>query len=346
MDRSNGVDLPPFGGAPTIRAVAAHAGVSKSLVSLVMRGAPNVSPERRRAVLEAAATLGYRPNAAARTLAQNRSDLVGVVLNNPRNPWYLEVLDGMGEVLEIAGIRTLLGDGNVRLARDIRMALLFGELRVDGLVLIGPLPISPELSSTTASIPSVVVGSREERSPGSDLVTSDDELGAALATQHLLDLGHQHLAHIAGVGVAGALRHKTFTRTVRQAGLEASVVEHCDMTEDGGYRAAVRLLSRRQRPTAIFVCNDLAAIGALSAAQELGLQVPGDVSLVGYDNTYVAGLRHIGLTTVNPGGVEAGRRVARRLLARIEDPGLEPIVDLMPPTLELRSTTGPPPSKP
>ncbi|MGW5698650.1 LacI family DNA-binding transcriptional regulator, partial [Streptomyces asiaticus] len=171
----------------------------------------------------------------------------------------------------------------------------------------------------------------------------DDELGARLATEHLIGLGHRHIAHIAGQGVVGELRRRGFEAVMREHGLSGSAtVEQGDLTEEGGYRATVRLLGAPHRPTAVFAFNDMAGVGALSAAEELGLRVPGDLSLVGYDNTYLARLRHLWLTTVDNAGHDIGRRAARRLLDRIADPARPGEVALTAPVLEVRGTTAPP----
>ncbi|MCT9143802.1 substrate-binding domain-containing protein, partial [Streptomyces violarus] len=157
---------------------------------------------------------------------------------------------------------------------------------------------------------------------------------------HLIGLGHRRIAHLAGYGAVGELRRRSFEATVREHGLaDRAVVETGDMTEEGGYRAAVRLLNRPDRPTAVFAVNDITCVGALSAAEELGLRVPHDVSLVGYDNTSISRLRHLWLTTVDNAGHEVGRRAARFLLDRFERPGGEGRVHLATPTLEVRGTT-------
>ncbi|POX42792.1 LacI family DNA-binding transcriptional regulator, partial [Streptomyces sp. Ru72] len=179
--------------------------------------------------------------------------------------------------------------------------------------------------------------------PAVDIVANDDEHGARLATEHLIGLGHRRIAHIAGQGVVGALRRRSFETVMREHGLEDSaVVEQGDLTEEGGYRAAVRLLSAGQRPTALFAFNDIACVGALSAAEELGLRVPRDLSLVGYDNTYLSRLRHLWLTTVDNGSHDVGRRAAGRLLDRIADPGRPAELVLTTPALEVRGTTSGP----
>ncbi|WOP39046.1 LacI family DNA-binding transcriptional regulator [Streptomyces sp. Li-HN-5-13] len=329
---------------PTIRDVAARAGVSKSLVSLVLRGSDSVRPEKRQAVLAAVEELGYRPNAAARSLSEQRTRTVGVLLNDMRNPWFVELLDGLNSRLYDSGLHVLLADGhlNRRLGEDLTRT--FTELRVDGLVAVGTLQDPQALRTAAGRVPTVVAGSREPVLPGVDVVAGDDEYGARLATEHLIGLGHRHIAHICGRGAVGELRRRSFEVTMRAHGLSGTaVVEQGDLTEEGGYRATVRLLSRPQRPTAVFAVNDMACVGALSAAEESGLQVPRDLSLVGYDNTYLSRLRHLWLTTVDNASHDVGRRAAQRLLDRIDDPDGPRAVDLTVPFLEVRGSTGPPP---
>ncbi|MEV5321355.1 LacI family DNA-binding transcriptional regulator [Streptomyces sp. NPDC052687] len=328
---------------PTIRDVADRAGVSKSLVSLVLRGSEQVRPEKREAVLRAARELGYRPNAAARSLSERRTRTVGVLLNDLRNPWFVDLLDGLNSLLHDHGLHMLLADArlNRRAGQDPAGPLL--DLRVDGLVVVGTLPDPAALGAAAERIPVVVAGAREPVPAGVDVVAGDDEHGARLVTEHLIGLGHRRIAHIAGYGAVGELRRRGFEAVMREHGLaERAVVEPGDMTEEGGYRGTVRLLSRPERPTAVFAVNDITAIGALSAAAELGLRVPRDVSVAGYDNTSIARLRHVWLTTVDDTSHEVGRRAARCLLDRFERPGGAGRTHLAGPALEIRGTTAPP----
>ncbi|MFI9645233.1 LacI family DNA-binding transcriptional regulator [Streptomyces sp. NPDC052040] len=328
---------------PTIRDVAERAGVSKSLVSLVLRGSDQVRPEKRRAVLAAVEELGYRPNAAARSLSERRTRTVGVLLNDLRNPWFVELLDGLNGRLHDAGLRMLMADGrlNRRLGEDLTRA--FTDLGVDGLVAVGTLPSSEALVTAAVRIPTVVAGAREPQLPAVDIVAGDDTHGARLATEHLVGLGHRRIAHIAGQGVVGELRRQGFEAVMREHGLtDTAVVEQGDLTEEGGYRAAVRLLTARERPTALFAFNDMACVGALSAAGQLGLRVPRDLSVVGYDNTSVSRLRHLWLTTVDNGSHDVGRRAAQCLLDRLAEPARTAELVLTTPALEVRGTTAAP----
>jgi DNA-binding LacI/PurR family transcriptional regulator len=331
---------------PTLETVAARAGVSRSLVSLVLRGSPKVSPGRREAVMRAVAELGYRPNAAARLLAEQKSNTVGVLLNDLRQPWFADMLDGLTPALHAGGKAILLGDGRIDRMMDEALTWSFLDLGVDGLVLAGSFPVTATIINVAGKIPTVAVGGLDPDLPHIDVLANDDHLGGTLAVRHLLEFGHRRIAHISGLpSAAGSLRLRAYQDTMRTAGLgEQVLVETGDMTEEGGYRAAVRLLSRAEPPTAIFAANDLSCIGALSAAAALGVQVPGELSLVGFDNSSLARLRALWLTSVDGAAYAMGEKAARMLLARIEHPDAPRETTLMPPRLEVRGSSGPAPA--
>lgn len=332
-------------GQPTIRSVADHAGVSKSLVSRVLRGSPHVSPDKKRAVEEAIKALGYRPNGAARSLSERRTRAIGVVVNDLSQPWIVDFLEGVNATLSQSDMHMFVGDGRLDRRADERLMRAFMEMRVDGLILAGTMPESTTITEAASSLPTAVGGSRDFTLPNVDVIAEDDYRGAELALQHLIDLGHQRIAHIAGNHAAVfQLRRQAYEDIMRDHGYEQHIlVEGCDTTEDGGYRAAVRLLSRTQpRPTAIFVANDPACVGTLSAATELGLSVPRDLSLVSFDNSHLAKIRHVSLTSVDIGASEVGQRTTRALLDRIADPNRPAIEYLVTPTLEVRGSSGPP----
>lgn len=327
---------------PTIRSVAAHAGVSKSLVSLVLQGSPKVSDERRRAVLTAMDELGYRPDPAARSLAERRTRTVGVVVDDLRNPWFVDLLDGLRPVLHEAGLRPLLADGRTEPAA-IRALV---DLRVDGLVVVGTLPAAahPDLRDFPGAclVPTVVAGAREPLLPRVDVVANDDPAGVRLAVEHLLGLGHRRVGHLVGSGLVGALRRDACVAALQHAGLAGSLADS-GLTEAGGHAAALGLLRSPTRPTALLAANDVTALGALAAADELGLQVPADLSVVGYDDTSLARLRRVALTSVDNASAAVGAEAGRRLLARLGGGIAEAETVLLPPRLVVRATSGPPP---
>lgn len=341
LDRSNYAG-PMSSTEPTIRDVARHAGVSKSLVSLVLRASPKVSDARRTAVLDAVRELGYRPNAAARSLSERRTHTVGVLVGDLRNPWYADCLDGLNGVLNAAGLTLLLGDARV----DELLATTFVGMRVDGLILLGSTTPTPAITEAAGRIPTVAAGCRDFDDAGLarlDISAQDDRRGAEIAVEHLIGLGHRRVGHLASdVAAVARIRSAAYRATVDRHGIAAAVAD-CDMTEDGGHHAARELLAGADRPTALFCVNDMAAIGAMTAAAELGLSVPGDLSLVGYDNTSLAGLRRVGLTSIDIASRAVGEVAAGLLRARIEEPGRAAEAHLAEPSLAERTTTAPPP---
>jgi DNA-binding LacI/PurR family transcriptional regulator len=324
---------------PTIRSVAARAGVSKSLVSLVLQDSPKVSPERRAAVLAAMAELGYRPDPTARSLAQGRTRAIGLVLDDLRNPWFVDVLEGLRPVLHAAGLRPVLAEAR----SEPEAPRTFADLRVDGLVVIGTLPDLALVAEVSAEVPTVLAGTRVAAGDpfAVDVVAGDDGTGIRLAVEHLLGLGHHRLAHVAGTGPVGDLRRRAFEDAARAGGAEV-LVETGPMTEDAGHRAGRALLTRPDPPTAVVAANDAAAVGVLAAAADLRVEVPAALSVVGYDDTSIARLRAVSLTSVDNAAHEVGRLAARRLLDRLEDPDAPADLQLVAPRLVVRATTAPP----
>lgn len=331
-------------GKPTITDVARRAGVSKSLVSLVMRGARHVSPARRAAVLEAAAALSYRPNAMARGLKQQTTRILGVLCSDLHNPFFADVVEGVRDQAARAGYRVLMNTGNRVPAQEDDAIETLLELRVDGLILTSVLVESRLIVEASRQVPTVLVG-RPARAGTLDSVTNDDWAGTVAVVKHCSALGHKRIAHVdGGLGAGAQARRGAYEHTMRALRLGKHVrVVAGSYTEDGGHEGALLLLDERPRPTAIFAANDLAAIGALNAIEEKGLRVPQDVSLVGYDNTSLAALRHISLTTVHQPRIEMGQMAVAALLERLERGRTRQRRAVLAPTLVVRATTGPPP---
>ena len=328
---------------PTMEDVAAAAGVSRALVSLVVRGSPRVSDRSRAAVREAAERLGYRPNLAARNLASGRTSTFGVLLNDLHNPWFAEIADGIHDAAEEAGYQIILANGRRAATTEDRAVESFLSYRVDGMILAGCRLPTRRIDDIGAKTAVVSVG-RPLRSSRVDTVNTDERLGSELAVRHLAGLGHRDIAHIDGGRGAGAAPRKAgYLAAMRTMGLggRARVVAG-DFTEEAGVQGVVALLATGRFPTAIYTANDLSAIGAIDRLEDEGMAVPGDVSLVGFDNTALAALHHIGLTTIDQPRVAMGALAVRLLLERL---GGRTTVRraVVPPAIVVRTTTGPAP---
>ena len=332
---------------PTIRDVAERAGVSKSLVSLVMRGEPLVREDKRRRVQQAAAELGYRTNWAARSLSAVRSGTVGVLAADLRNPWSMEVVEAVGQALEEARLTTLLTSavlpssaaGQPR--HDDGVIAALRHLRVDGLLVVGSVPDRARLAEVVGELPVVVVGAGAEGLVGGDVVRSDDAAGMELVVDHLVARGHRRIAHLGGAGGAVATeRAAGYRSAMTRHGLAGEIaVQACDFSEDGGYAAAAALLDGGRPVTAMAAVNDLAAVGAMSAAAAAGLDLPAELAVTGYDDTFLAELRQISLTSVNPDSAGMGELAARCLLERIAAPDRPGVEQLVAPRLVVRASS-------
>ena len=331
---------------PTILDVAARAGVSKSLVSLVMRGAASVKEDKRRRVLDVAAELGYRPNAVARSLVRRRTNLFGLLLSDLHNPFFAEMIDGVQAEAAEHGYRTIISTGNRNVHSEAQALETLLELRTDGLILASPVLDMEVIERASRELPTVMVA-RRANADTVDSVANDDLAGARLVVEHLAALGHQRIVHIDGGGGAGSLdRRRGYERAMRKLGLGAHIrVVPGTYTEEGGRQGVVAVLEEGQGTTAIFAANDLSAIGALSALAERGVRVPDDMSVAGYDNTALAAVRHINLTTVDQPRPDMGRVAVQLLLERLEGMREDVRRVRMPPALVVRGTTGSPPAR-
>jgi DNA-binding LacI/PurR family transcriptional regulator len=328
---------------PTIHDVAERAGVSKSLVSLVLRGSSRVSAERREAVLKAVEELSYRPNAVAQSLVQKRSFIIGVVLSDLHNPYFVEIVDGIEEAAIGAHYRALFNTGS-RLAGQESVAVeTLLQLRTDGLILAGTVLRAREIQAAARTAPLVMVA-RPSRWATVDSVTNDDRAGAELAVDHLVGLGHRRIAHIdGGQGAGAASRRNGYAEAMRRHGLSSMArIAPGMFTEEGGAEGVDRLLQSGSAPTAIFASNDLAAVGALYALERHGLGVPADVSLVGYDNTSLAAIGHVNLTTLDQPRRQMGATAVQLLVERLDQRRSRARHIVIQPHLVVRGTTAAP----
>jgi DNA-binding LacI/PurR family transcriptional regulator len=319
--------------------VAQAAGVSRALVSLVMRQSPKVSDKRRAAVLEAADRLGYRPNLAARSLAERRSKTLGVVINDLHNTFFADVVDGIHDVADEHGYRLLLNTAWRTDADEQRAIEAFLEYRVDAVLVVGARAGHDVIRHASVATPLVSIGTPI---PDVDVVVNDDQRGGELVVDYLTGLGHTDIVHIDGGVGGGAKRRRTgFAHAMAARNLPIRVLPG-DYTEQSGVDGVDLLIDSGEIPTAIFAANDLSAIAVIDRLGQSELRVPDDVSVVGYDNTSLAGLGHIGLSTIHQPRVEMGRVATLAALERIEGGRREAVRHVVSPELVIRSTTAPP----
>lgn len=318
--------------------------MSRSLVSLVMRGSPKVSDERRTRVLEAASRLAYRPNAMARGLASRRTRTVGVLLNELHNPFYAEIMDGIEESATEHDYRVLIGTGGRRPGGEQATLEAFLELRADGVVLVGPRLSTHRILAAAETTPVVVVA-RSVRSRLVDSITNDERSGARLVVGHLVELGHRRIAHVdGGTGAGAGARRAGYRQAMHEHGLDGHIrVIAGDYTDTAGVRAAIRLLDSPELPTAVFAANDFVAAGLIDRLEDAGVRVPADLSVVGCDNTFLSALHHVSLTTINQPRPDMGRRAMEALVERMELGRTNPVHVRVKPSLVVRASTAPAP---
>lgn len=309
------------GGSPTIVDVAREAGVSIKTVSRVLNHEPGVHESTRDQVLKVVEALRYRPKQSARSLAGGRSFLIGLLYYDPSAIFVGSVQQGATLRCRELGyhlvVESLHNDAPDLRQQIDRMVL---ALRPDGMILTPPLCDNPEvLAALRDSGTPCVLMSPERDLPGVPSVRMDDVHAAEEITNLLLSLGHQRIAFIKGPPdqSASALRYQGFVNALRAHGLEPDpeLIQPGAFTFASGRDAAHQLLSRRQRPTAVFASNDDMALGVLAAAQRLGLPVPGELSVTGFDDSPTAALVWPPLTTVRQPVAEMARTAVEMLVS-------------------------------
>jgi DNA-binding LacI/PurR family transcriptional regulator len=324
----------------TMADVAERAGVSRALVSIVFRGVPGASPATRQRVMQAAEDLAYRPDQRARLLGSNRSRTIGVVFGL-NHEFHAEMVEALYRSVEATDYDIALGaTAPTRDEHRAVQALL--DYRCEALILVGPRLPRAAIEGLAERLPVVVVARALART-SVDVVRTDDYAGARIAVEHLADLGHTSITHLDGKRAPGAAeRRRGYRAAVRELGLRPEIVAG-GMTENDGELAAARLLAAAP-PTAVTAFNDHCAAGLMAAARARGLQVPTALSVVGYDNSHIANLTSVALTTIAQDTTTLATSALDRALARLESSSdrLPPSEIVAPPRLVLRQTTAPP----
>ena len=320
--------------------VAARAGVSRALVSIVLRGVPGASAASRTRVLQAAAELDYRPDSRARLLGSSRSRTVGVV-HGLQHPFHAQVVEALYASAGPAGWSLALEPAApTRPERTAVQALL--DHRCEAVVLLGPALPRAALAELAGRLPVVVVA-RAVRGLPVDVVRTDDEAGARLAVDHLVALGHRQVAYAHGGRAPGAAERRAgYLAGVQAAGLEPQLVVG-GLRDEDGVRAGRALLGAGS-PTGLLAFNDQCAAGVLAAARSNGVAVPDQLSVVGYDDSSIAALSTVALTTVRQDAAALATAALERAGARVEDTGSRTRETVIAPHLVVRRTTAAPPA--
>ncbi|UFU08036.1 LacI family DNA-binding transcriptional regulator [Ruania halotolerans] len=320
---------------PTIMDVARQAGVSKSLVSLALRGDPGVSASSRDRIRTIATDLGYHSNRLARALARGRSQLVGVVLNDLHSDHHTDVVAGLEDAAAERGIEILIAHGRRDPATLAQRIDSLAALGTDGIVVVSALLDSAELERAAARYPLVQVGRPNEVGSAVAAVYNDDEHGTFLALEHLRAHGHERIAHLTGSPRAAAqARRRAYLELMIRDGLNPAVFEDAARLIDFVRSAP------ETAPTAVYCATDRRAVEVVGVALDAGLHLPADLSVVGYDNSDVARLVRPQVTSLDQPRLLIGQR-ALQLLEDVIG-GAAPRIDVVEPSLVVRSSVGPP----
>jgi DNA-binding LacI/PurR family transcriptional regulator len=331
------------GKRPTLADVAARAGVSTALVSIVMRGVKGAGDATRERVLKAAQEIGYRPDARARLLRSNRSQLLGVQFSL-QQPFHSDLLEGIYAAAEPAGYQIALSAVAASRSEQRAVEGLLAD-RCEALILLGPqLPVA-RLVELAEQLPVISVA-RRLRSPaaGIGVVRTADDDGARQAVDHLVALGHRDIVHIDGGKAPGASdRRRGYRTAMNRHGLADHIrILPGGLTDEHGAVAARALLDARPSPSAVLAFNDRCAVGVLDVFLRSGVTVPADISVIGFDDSHLARLSHVNLTTVGQEVPRLAELAVGQAIERLEgkrDPGAETVI---PPSLVVRGTTAAP----
>lgn len=335
-----------MGARPTIYDVARLAGVSTATVSRALNGTGQIAPATRRAIEEAVERLGYRANSVARSLVTKSTQTIALLLPDITNPFYAALVGGVQEYTLAHGYTMLLCTTEGDAAREEQYLSLLRAQQVDG-ALVDGLRLPPDrIARFVRDGFPIVCLDRDVASDSVPLVQVDNRLGGRLATEHLLGLGHVRIGHVTGdpeLGISGE-RRAGYQEALAAAGIpaEARFVAGGRFTEESGYEGTRALLAGAPDLTAVFVANDLSALGALRAIAESGRHVPADVSVVGFDDLRLAPFTVPPLTTIRQPAAEIARLATAILLGLGRGETVAETRHLLRPTLVVRASTAPP----
>lgn len=309
-------------GKVTIRTVAADAGVSVAAVSKVLRNAYGVSDQLRERVEASIQTLGYRPSTAARGM-RGKTYAIGVLLVDMANPFLPLMVDGIQSALKEANYKMLIGVSEAQAQLEHSLIDSMIDMRMDGVLLIAPRLSGEALAKVATQIPTTVVGHHEPTAERFDTINSNDQLGARLAVEALIEAGHKDIHMVSLHSRPGGFdvcseREIGYRQAMHGAGLQDRIrIQHCVEGEDPGALLSA-VMAAPQRPDAIFCWSDLHAVDLLNVARVQGIAVPDDLAIVGYDNTRVAALPLINLSSIDQRAKQMGGLAVETLLSRVD----------------------------
>jgi LacI family transcriptional regulator len=336
----------------TIRTIAERAGVSVATVSRYFNTPSTVTEKNRERIKTLVEELNFVPDPVARALGNSRVDNVAVLVPNISNPIMAEITRGIIEELDKSQIMVLLYDCNENTEREKRFITTLQTKMISGVILVSDCGRAAEYDSLAPVIPIVLVDWSGE-APGLDSIRIDEQQGMLRLVSHLVDYGHRNIGLLAGdrETASGVQRISVFREAIRLDGRieNAAHAAFCPWSLRGGFEGLKGLMARVDPPTAVICGNDVIAFGALGAAREMGLAVPGDISITGFDNSPNGEYSIPPLTTLKYPGVSMGRKAAQLILRRMkdsrEDAGNGPYNRAMPLDLIARESTGPVPER-
>ncbi len=332
---------------PTIDDVARRAGVSRATVSRVLNEYPHVRPRVRAAVRRAMRALQYRPDQVARSLARRETRTLGLVVADITNPFYAETARAIVETARAQGYNVILCNTDNRPRLQEEYVEILRQRRVDGIIFGSVFLRDPLVEGLVGDRYPLIMYNRRLRSGSGNYIVLDNVRASRELTNHLLGLGHRRIGFISGLRETStaAERFRGYRDAMRTAGLpvDPSLVRPGGFKPETAQRAAQELLKRRGRPTAIIAANDLMAFEVIQASGDMGLRIPEELAVAGFDDIAMAAHREIQLTTMAQQKTEMGRLAATRMLEIIRDPerfARQPVQQLLVPTLVVRRTCG------
>jgi LacI family transcriptional regulator len=329
---------------PTIKEVALRAGVSTATVSHVINNTRYVSDAVKQRVQETMEEMGYRPNVLARSLRQGKTKTLGLILPDSANPFYAELGHALENAAFIRNYNVILCNTGSSIDREHLYLDLLLDKQVDGIILDTEEKDPCEIKNRLPNDYPIVLVDRDFSENIFDTVLTDNTLGGYLATHYLIELGHTRIACVTGpLSLLGAAhRLQGYQKALAEFGIPVvpGLIDYGDFAAGSGHQAAQRLLKLPEPPTAVFVGNDMMAIGFLRSAIEMRFRIPEDISIVGFDNLELCVYLHPTLTTFAQPKTEIGDKTIRLLLNRIKNPKLPPREILIPPKLIIRESTG------